>query len=146
MLCFAPCLIAKHVFPVVTVSMWASLVFLAHVEAAACSCRVAGKVDRVGALCLDGGVPADGRSVTDPALGPRPKILFQQQLYDVDAAALLLPAYLGNQRADAADVNLIDQHSSDLDLTKHGAEMNWKVELHLLALAVHERYRHLWRR
>ena len=84
--------------------------------------------------------------MADPELGPRPQILFQQQLYDVDTAALLLPAYLGNQRAGAADVDLIDQHRTDLDLTNHAAEMNWLVELHQLALAVHERYRHLWRR
>ena len=100
----------------------------------------------MGFLCLDGAVPADGKSVADPELGPRPQILFQQQLFDVDTAALLLPAYLGNQRAGAADVDLIDQHRTDLDLTKHAAEMNWLVELHQLALAVHERYRHLWRR
>lgn len=64
----------------------------------------------------------------------------------MDAAALLLPAYLGNQRADAVEVNILDQRRADLDLTRHAAEMDWAAELHLLALAVHERYRHLWHR
>ena len=82
----------------------------------------------------------------DPQLGPRPGLLNVQQLYNKDTtSAFLLPAYMGNLRGRAAEVLLKDEQCRRIDLTRH-ADLDRTVQLHLLALPVHDRYRMLWRR
>ena len=77
----------------------------------------------------------------DPELGPRQRLTIMQQLFDVDAASLLLPAYV--QRDDGAPVVQLQDAKgfrSLLDIS----DLDWRHELHLLCMTVNATYSALW--
>lgn len=105
------------------------------------SSRLAGMVDAAGHYCLD----RNAAGQAEAGLGPRPRLPDMQQLYSPNTAALLVPAYLGRQEGDAADVNLKDKRQTIVTLTDEEG-MKWRAELLVLCLAIHDDFRALWRR